>query len=140
MALFNTEMYEPGMNPLEHRALGLPAIPESGREAILALQRAVSRRARLLKELIAEIAQPMPVRRTHQLPALQLHSRRQRHPDANLDGVPADLLQSAVVTLAEKAEEEVDDHRLQAVCLSKVVGDWRPPDRVLVGPLQDIFD
>ena len=76
------------MQPLEHGALGLPAAPERGREAVLALQRAVSRRARLLEELVAEIAKPVPVRRAHQLPALQTHSRRLRHPDADLERLP----------------------------------------------------
>src|SRR5262245_44898622 len=38
IALLNAEMHEPGMKPLDHRALGLPTTSETNREAILALQ------------------------------------------------------------------------------------------------------
>ena len=58
--------------------------------------------ARLVEELIAEIAKPMPVRRAHQLPALEAHPGRLWHPDADLDGLPVDLLESTVIALAEE--------------------------------------
>src|SRR5262245_20091088 len=100
------------MKALEDGPLRLPALSDRDGEAILALQRAVSRRARYFEELIPEIAKPVPVSRAHQLASLQTHSRRRRHPNANLNGVSADLLQGAVVTLAQKAEEKVDDRWL----------------------------
>ena len=126
IAFFNAEMYEPGMKPLDHRALGLATASERSRKAILALQGTVSGRARLFEELVAEIAKPVPIRRADQLAALQTHSGRLRHPDADVDGLPVNLLQSPVVSLAKKAEEEVDDERLEAVGLSQVVRDRRP--------------
>jgi hypothetical protein len=83
---------------------GSGAPPRSGP----GLQRAVAEGA-LREELVAEVAQPVPVGGAHQLAALQSHARRRRHADANVDGLAVDVLQRAVVALAEEAQEQVDD-------------------------------
>src|SRR4051794_4293233 len=99
----------------------------------------MSGRAWLFEELGAEIAKPVPIRRAHQLAALQPHSGCLRHADAHVDGLPVYLLQSPVVPLTKKAEEEVDEQRLEAVGLSEVVRDRHPGDGVLVCSLQDVL-
>ena len=63
----------------------------------------MSRRARRFEKLAAEIAQSVPIRRAHQLPALQTNSRRLRHANADVDSLPVDLLESPVVSLAKEA-------------------------------------
>jgi hypothetical protein len=95
------------MECLEYRALRLPLGPKRRGESILALQRTVGWWTRLLEKLVAEVAQPVPVGRAHQLAALEANARRLRHADAYFDRIAINLLQRAVVALAKEAEEQV---------------------------------
>ena len=137
---FGAELHEVLMEALQGRPLALAVRLERGRELVLELQRAVRGRACFPEQEVAELAEPVPVRVGDDVPSLQPHPGRKQHTDPHLDAIPVELVERTVVPLAEEAQEQIDDERLEPIGLAEVICDGGPGDRVLVDALEHILD
>jgi hypothetical protein len=122
----DAEVDEVLVQALEDRASQATLLLRGGGEFVLGLQRAVGGRTLEAEELLAEVSQAAPLGGADQLAALQSDADRRGHADLDLDRLAVELLQRAVVALAEEAQEQVDDHRLEAEGLAQVLGDRGP--------------